>query len=120
MGEQVETLENETDFPVADRRLFHIGQSADLDLFEEVLSSGRHVEHPEDVEQRRLAGAGSPDETDEFAAAHGGVDALQHRNLKVSGEIGFADIDQPDDVFRERIPAVRRHFFESCFFWYGR
>ena len=107
--------------PVPDRRLLHIRKLADLDILEEVLSAGRHVEHAENIQQRRLAGAGGPDEADEFSALDRRIDPFQDGNLQIPGKIGLADIDQPDNVLRPgRSRRIIRHYFESCVFWYGR
>ena len=119
--EQIEALKDEADLPVPDRCLLHIRKLADLDILEEVLSAGRHVEHAENIQQRRLAGAGGPDEADEFSAFDRRIDPFQDGNLQIPGKIGLADIDQPDNVLRPgRSRRIIRHYFESCVFWYGR
>jgi hypothetical protein len=62
--EQVEALEDEADVAVADLRPAGVAQVADVHAGELVDAGVGLVEQPEDVEQRRLPGAGRAQDGD--------------------------------------------------------
>lgn len=65
--DQVETLENETDFAFAVQRAIFFLQGSDFLSEQVVFARGRVVQQPEDVQQRRFAATGRPHDRNEFA-----------------------------------------------------
>ena len=65
--DQVETLENETDFAFAVQRAVFFLQGSDFLSEQVVFARGRVVQQTEDVQQRRFAAAGRPHDRNEFA-----------------------------------------------------
>src|SRR5947209_11150443 len=74
-------------------------------LVEEVILPGpRAVVHPDDVQQRRLAGAGRPHDRDEFAFLDISIDPPEHVASARAVRIRFLDIpDADEDIWRKRL-----------------
>ena len=66
--QQIEGLEDEADFAVADFRELVVVHFADADAVQFVMAGGGRVEAADQVHQRGFAGAGRPHDGDVFAA----------------------------------------------------
>ena len=76
--QEIELLENETDGALAQLGPLAFGHAGEVLSFDENGTRSRRSEAPDDVKERRLAGAGRPDDGDELSrfgnevnAAHG-------------------------------------------------
>ena len=79
--EQVIALEDEADVRLLQRGTLLLRERVDRLSHEQVLAAPGAVVHAEDVEQRRLAGAGRPHDRDELACLDVERDAAQHEGL---------------------------------------
>src|SRR5688572_9571973 len=75
--EEMIILENETDLFVPQRRALLRFEGMDRVFLEEIFAGPGVVVHPEDVEQRRFAGAGRPHDGNEVAFVNLQVDVAQ-------------------------------------------
>ena len=101
--QQVELLEHEADLLVANLRQLVAVQLADADPIQPVLPGRRLVEAPENVHQRRFAGAGRPHDRDEIAALDLERDALQHVHRHLAQAVVLHQILD----FESRVPCAR-------------
>ena len=96
---QVEGLEDEADFLVADAGQLIVVKFADQLAVEPVLALGRGVEAADQVHQRRLAGAGGAHDGDVLVVLDAEVDAAQGVNLLLrSHVVGAPEIFNNDHV----------------------
>ena len=79
IGEEVVELIDEADAVAAQAGALAIAESAAGPAVDDDLAGGRPLEQGGDVEQRRLAGAGWPDQGDELAGCQREIGAPEHR-----------------------------------------
>jgi len=84
--EQVEALEDEAD-PAPIVRLCLARERGYLDVADEDSSFIRAVHRPDDVQERRLAGAGRPGDRRDRAGGDGKADVLERRDGDPLGEL---------------------------------
>ena len=95
--QQVERLENEADFLVADARQLVVGHRADQVAVDVVLALGRRIQAADQVHQRRLARAGRAHDGDILAALDLDVDTGDRVDLLVAHDVRLPQIVRADD-----------------------
>ena len=97
--QQVEGLEDESDFLVADAGELVVVEFADELAVEPVLAFGWGVEAADEIHQRRFAGAGGAHDGDVFVVLDAEVDAAQGMDLLLrSHVVGAPEIFDDDHV----------------------
>jgi hypothetical protein len=94
--QQVEGLEDEPDFFVADPRQFVVIHLADLLPVQQVAAFAGRVQAADEVHQRRLAGPGRPHDGDVLAALDGHVDPAERMNLLGAHDVGLPEVGRFD------------------------
>jgi hypothetical protein len=89
--QQVVELVDEAERGVAQVAAPGFRQCREVLALQDHRAAARRIEAAEDVQQGRLAGAGSADDGDPFAAADGEVDVVQHLHRIVAFAEGLAD-----------------------------
>ncbi len=98
-GKQIEGLEDESDFLVADARQLIVVQFADQLAVEPVLALGRRIEAADQVHQRRFAGARWTHDGDVLVVPDAEVDAAQGMDLLLRAHVvGAPEIFNDDHV----------------------
>ncbi len=90
--QQVERLKHEADTTAANSCQLRLRHPVNVVSLKLVAATRRLVEAAQDVHERRLAGAGGPDDGQELAALNLQVDAAQggHRNVAGAIHLGYA------------------------------
>ena len=88
--DEVELLEHEPDAPAAQSSQLGVAQSTDVVAVDAHPTGGRPVQRADDVDQRRLARPGRPDDGHQLAVADREVDAAQRRH-RWCGRVGLGD-----------------------------
>ena len=111
--EQVEGLENEADFLVADARQLVVDHLADQIAVDVVLALGRRVETADQVHQGRFARPGRSHDRDVLAALDLDIDAGNGVDLLVAHDVGLPEIVGADDdaVPLELLAALNEFLF---------
>ena len=91
-GEQVEGLEDEADFLVADAGELVVVERGDVVAVEPVVALGGRVEAADEVHQRGFAGAGGAHDGDVLVVADAEVDAAEGVDLLVAHLVGLPEI----------------------------
>jgi hypothetical protein len=91
-GQEVEALEHEADGPAADRRQLVVGHAGHVGSAEEVAPRGGVVEAAQQVQKRRLAGAGRAHHRHELPLLEAKGHAPQGMNFHLSGLVGLGEI----------------------------
>ena len=120
-GQQVEGLEDESDFFVADARQFVVVQFADQLAVQPVVALAGRIQAADQVHQRGLAGAGRSHDGDVFVALDAQVDSAQRVHLLLRAHVvGLPQVFGADHARFGR----RRHYglrniddFCSCHFF---
>ena len=86
-GQQVERLEDEADFLVADAGQFVVIEFADEMAVEPVIALAGSIEAADEVHQRRFAGAGGSHDGDVLVALDAQVDAAQGMHLLLGAHV---------------------------------
>ncbi len=95
-GDEIVALEDEAESAAAQRGK-RIGiERRNILAVEQILPAARTVETAQNIHQRRLAGAGSAHDGDEFARFDVERNAVQHLHGKIAIVVGLADIGEPD------------------------
>ena len=94
--QQVEELEDEADLVAPDPRQVVVGQAAERFAVDADLAGGRAIEAADQVEQRRLAGAGRPDDRDHLAARDRQRDVVERDDVALAFEL-FGDVVEVND-----------------------
>jgi hypothetical protein len=110
--QEVESLEDEPDLPVPDRRQGIVVEARDVAAGQAIRTRGRRVETAEDVHERRLARAGRPDDRDELALGDIDADAAQRADGHLADLVGLDEVADLD----ERRQFVARGFAAAVFF----
>ena len=95
--QQVEALEDEPDLLVADDGQLVLRHPRHVVAVEEVLAGRRLVEAPDDVHERRLAGARRAGHRHELARLDVEVHAAQRVDLDLADDVGLDEILDRDD-----------------------
>ena len=90
--QQVERLEDETDFLVANARQFVVAHVADQVAVDEVLALGGGVQAADEVHQSGLTGAGRPHDGDILAAPDLHIHAGDRMDFLVAHDVGFPQV----------------------------
>ena len=98
-GEEVEALEDESDFLVADVGEFVAVELGDVCAVEEVVAGGGAVEAADHVHEGGFAGAAGAHEGDEFAGLDVECDAADGVHIYLAGVVGLVDVGECDDRF---------------------
>ena len=96
--QEVEVLEDEAELHAADLRKLRARTRRDLDSVEEVRALRRHVEAAEDVEHRRLAGAGRAHDRDELPLVHAKRNAVQRVDRFAAYGVDLVHVANLDEV----------------------
>ena len=96
-GQQIERLEYESDFFVANAGQLIVGHRADEIAVDEVLAPGRCIETSDQVHQSRFAGTRRSHDRDVLAALDLDVHAGDGVDLLVAHDVGLPEIVRPDD-----------------------
>jgi hypothetical protein len=105
-GEQAEVLEDEADLLVAQLGSAVAVEAGHVLAGQEVLAGGGAVEEPEDVHERRLAGARRADHREERALGDLEVEAAQGVHDHVPERVGALEVDHPEERLGHRPTAV--------------
>ncbi len=105
-GQQVEGLEDEADFLVADARQLVVVEFADQLAVEPVLALGRRIEAADQVHQRRLAGARRAHDGDVLVVPDAEIDAAQRVHLLLRAHVVGPPQVLDDDHVAVDGPAV--------------
>jgi len=89
-------LKHEPDLPIPDCRQIVVRQTRHVAAVEVIRAACRPIEAAENVHQGRLAGAGRPDDGDEFAALNRERDAAQGVHRRAVHGVGFLEIADGD------------------------
>jgi hypothetical protein len=105
-SEQVECLEDEADFLVANAGELIIVEFGDVVAVEPVMALRGRIEAAEEVHQRGFAGTGRAHDGDVLVVADTDVDAAQGVHLLVAHLVGLPEIVGDDDVAGVRTVCV--------------
>jgi len=108
-GQQVETLEDETQTMAAQQRPLVAIELFDMNAAKQVLAGGRRIETAENVHRRRFAGTARPHDGDEFAGGNAQIDAAQRQKGRLPFAVALGNAAQ----FNERRSTGITHFFAS-------
>ncbi len=97
-GQQIETLEDKSQFTVAHQGPLVGGELGDLLSLQPVLAGGWSVQAAQDVHQRGFSGSGRTGESDQLPLPDGQGDAFEHRHGDVAHLVGLYDVVQVDEV----------------------
>ena len=106
--QEVETLEDKTQFVRPYQGPFVRRKAAHLPAVEPELAGSRAVEAAQDVHQRGLAGTGSPHEGHHFAAGNAQRNSFQHRHINLAETVGLGNALQADEFARPDFALLRR------------
>src|SRR4051812_10352769 len=104
--EQIEALKNEADLRVPDDGALVAIERRDVDAVELVRAVSGTVETPEDVHQRRLAGAGRSHDRQELALIDDEVDARKRADFDLAHRIDLGQAMDLDDLIRHYRPPL--------------
>jgi hypothetical protein len=90
-------LEHEADVLLVHLGAFLLGEGVDRGAVEPVLAGPGGVVHAEDVQHRRLAGAGRPHDRDELAGLDVERDTAQHERRGRAVLVALLDVAQLDE-----------------------
>ena len=99
--QQVEELEDEADLVAPHARQLIVGQAGERFAVDADLAGGRAVEAADQIEQRRLAGAGRADDRDHLAARDGEADGVERDDVAFAGEL-LGDVVERDHEWPRR------------------
>src|SRR5476651_1659775 len=88
-GDELEALEDESDFGAAEARPSIFGQGGEVLSVEDDAAAGRHVEPREEAEQGGLATSRRPDNRDERFVGDGEAHVAQHGETVLTTAIFF-------------------------------
>src|SRR5437762_10249571 len=105
-GKQVVLLEYETDHGLSHTRSLGVGHLRQVMIVYRYRAGGRGCQATDDVEQRRLAGAGGSDDRNELAALDHQVDSAQRLDIDLAHPIDLAQTADENDrrVTHKRAP----------------
>src|SRR5947209_6110888 len=90
-GQQIETLKDETEMPVAVCRQPVMTKCANIFASKPVASFRRSIEKAQNIHQSRLAGARWPHDGDELAVLDRQIDTVESSDTGVRGAIDASD-----------------------------
>jgi acyl-CoA thioesterase-1 len=96
LGEQVVNLPHEPEEAVAKVGEAVFVEGGDVDVPVEDTAGGRTVEAAEEVQERRLAGAGFADDGDALSGIDAEVEILEHSELVVTRAVPAGEPEGPD------------------------
>ena len=96
-GDELEALEHEPDLVVADAREAPVARHADASSVQGVVPGGWRVEAANEMEQRRLARTGGPDDGDGVALGDAKRDVVEGRDGAGAHSVALADAGQGDE-----------------------
>ena len=102
LGDQTERLEHESDVLAAEAGALRLGALVEPAAGNGDGAAGRTVESGQQVQERRLAGAGGPDDGHELAHGDVEVDAVQHGAGRVAGAVDAHEAARRHDRARHR------------------
>ncbi len=105
-GEEIEGLEDEADFLIANAGELVVVEFGDVVAVEPVAALGGRVEAADEVHQRGFSGAGGAHDRDVFVLTNAEVDAAEGVDLLVTHLVGLPEIVGDDDVARVWAGAV--------------
>src|ERR1017187_7452262 len=114
--QQVESLEDETDLPVADARQFIVAHLADQVPIDVVQTLGGGVEAPDEVHEGRFSRPGRSHDGDVFAALDLDIDSGYRVDLLVAHHIGLPEIVGADDntIPLELLAPLDQFLLDCC------
>jgi len=105
-GEQIETLEHETDLAVANGGQFPLAEARYFDTFQQVTPAAGFVEAAENIHERRFSTAAGAHDGDELSTFDLGGDSAQRMHPRFAQIVVFVDIFDLDD--RGMVRRARR------------
>ena len=96
--QQVEALEDETQFCRPHQGPLVGREAAHLLAVEPELAGTRPVEAAQDVHERGLAGTGGPHQGHHFAAGNGKGNAFEHGHVHFAEVVGLGDVFEPNKL----------------------
>ena len=106
--QQVESLENKTDFLVANIRQVIAVELGDIGAIEQVYPARRAVQATDDVHQRGFAGAAGAHHGDEFAGLDFQRDPAHRVDVHLPRPVHLVDVFQFDDRVHPKTFCLRR------------
>ena len=105
--QEIEVLEDEPDFSVADRGALIRRKAGDVDAAQPIRTAGRPVETAEDVHQGRLARARGPHDRDELTRADLEGHAAERMHFRLTHRVDLRELPDGDQRLDHqcRIPA---------------
>jgi hypothetical protein len=107
LRQEVIELKDETERAVAKGVALKGGQVVDAFILQANLTLIGPVERAEQMEQRALTGAGSPDNADELAVLHLQIDAAQHVDALGVLAVGLVQVDGVEQGIHVILPFSR-------------
>src|SRR5207248_9430547 len=90
-GEQIESLEDEANLLVADRRQLVVREPRHVAAVQEIRAGRRPIEAAEDMHQRRFARPGGTDDRDELAALDVDRETAERMDLDVADVVDLGE-----------------------------
>jgi hypothetical protein len=97
LRQEVEGLEDEADLPAPQLDEFPLAGAVDPRAGDLDRACVGDIESPEQVQERRLAGSGPAEDSDELPSLHVEVDAVEHTNRRAALAIRLDDVAGADD-----------------------
>ena len=107
-GHQVQRLKHEPDSLVANVRQLIFRQRGDVGAAQEIASSRRPVEAPDDIHQGRLSGTGGPHDGQHLSSPNRKRDAAQRMDCDLTSVVNAVNLVEPDNGVRGPDAAWRR------------
>ena len=104
--QQVESLEDEADAPVAHFRQLVLRHRRDVLAVEQVLAGRRPIQAADDVHEGRLARSRRSGDGQELAARHVDIDAAQRAHLVIADDEGLDQVARRDHRWRRARRSV--------------
>src|SRR5258706_6689850 len=102
--QQIETLEDESDFNIPQRCPLVGGVVGDFLIIQPILPGGRPIQTTENVHQRAFSRPRLAHQRHQFATGHAQRHALEHRDLNLAQEIRLVDVLQLDEIHQRPPP----------------